>query len=358
MVVWIQNPFDNLPGEGFRKMRYSLMACALADLGHDVTVWTSDFSHARKSKREIVEPAIDPRVKVRLVGTVPYSRNVSFKRVWSHLSYARSWLKEARAVCDAGERPSLIITSFPTITAADAALRLGRSVGAKVVVDVQDAWPETFQRILPRWALLPLKAKAKSIFRRADLVTGVCERYRKLTGRADYYKAYLGIELGVEKHVERAKAKAPLRMAYIGGTGVTYDLSTAGRAAADLGMELLVAGGKNPLGRQELEEMLSSCDVGLVPMDDASWVGIPNKIFDYAKAGLPIVSSLKGESAELLEKYACGATFQSGDAESLANAVRLALGSERGASRRMCENEFDASRIYADYALKVSAICS
>ena len=26
MVVWIQNPFDNLAGEGYRKQRYWMMA--------------------------------------------------------------------------------------------------------------------------------------------------------------------------------------------------------------------------------------------------------------------------------------------------------------------------------------------
>ena len=34
----------------------------------------------------------------------------------------------------------------------------------------------------------------RSIFREADVVTGVCDRYRDLVGRDDYYRAYLGIE--------------------------------------------------------------------------------------------------------------------------------------------------------------------
>ena len=49
MTVWIQNPFDNLPQEGFRKQRYWLMAEAFVRAGHDVVYWTSDFSHARVS---------------------------------------------------------------------------------------------------------------------------------------------------------------------------------------------------------------------------------------------------------------------------------------------------------------------
>jgi len=70
-----------------------------------------------------------------------------------------------------------------------------------VVVDVQDAWPETFERLLPRsfrWlahlALCPLRRRAQRVYREADIVTGVCDRYRELTGRDDYYRAYLGVE--------------------------------------------------------------------------------------------------------------------------------------------------------------------
>jgi len=49
--IWIANPFDNLPPEGGRPQRYWLMARAFARAGHRVTLWTSDFSHARKAPR-------------------------------------------------------------------------------------------------------------------------------------------------------------------------------------------------------------------------------------------------------------------------------------------------------------------
>ncbi len=349
MVVWIQNPFDNLPGEGFRKMRYALMAEAFARAGHDVTVWTSDFSHSRKSRRAIVGSAFAPPVACRFVPTPAYSRNVSLKRVVSHLVYARRWGAAARSAYAAGERPDLLVTSFPTISAAGAVLDFGRRVGCRVVVDVQDAWPETFERILPRWTLAPLRREARRLFRGADLVTGVCDRYRDLVSRTDYFRAYLGIETSSARPSRRVAPSRGVRIAYIGGMGRTYDLETARRAAQILGAELCVAGGSNPLGREALEDFLSRCDVGLVPMDDSAWVGIPNKMFDYAKAGLPVVSSLGGESAALIEKYGCGAIFRAGDPESLAAAVRAALECSAGASLRMCECEFDAVRIYDGY---------
>ena len=197
MTVWIQNPFDNLPHEGFRKQRYWLMAEAFARAGHSVVYWTSDFSHASKRKRVFRESPAAPGIELRLVPTRPYRRNVGLARVLSHRRYARDW---PRLCCGAG-RPDVVVSSFPTIAAAAAALEVGRRAGARVVVDVQDAWPETFERLVPRplralarLALAPLRARARRIFREADVVTGVCDRYRALVGRDDYYRAYLGIE--------------------------------------------------------------------------------------------------------------------------------------------------------------------
>ena len=197
MTVWIQNPFDNLPHEGFRKQRYWLMAEAFARAGHDVVYWTSDFSHATKRRRVLSEPVCSRGIELRLVPTRPYRRNVSLARVVSHRRYAKDW----RRLCEGAGRPDVVVSSFPTVSAAAAAVAVGRRAGAKVVIDVQDAWPETFERLVPRplrglarLALLPLRAKARRIFRDADVVTGVCDRYRALVGRDDYYRAYLGIE--------------------------------------------------------------------------------------------------------------------------------------------------------------------
>ena len=348
MVVWIQNPFDNLPDEGFRKMRYALMSEAFLRAGHEVVRWTSDFSHAMKRRRAL-DGAAASREGVRLVKTPPYFRNVSLRRVASHVVYARRFERDAvRAVAEGLPRPELVVTSFPTISAAAASVRLARRFGATVAVDVQDAWPETFERILPRWTLALLRAKARSVFIEADFVTGVCDRYLELTGRDDYHRAYLGIELGERPEPPHSRT-GRRRIAYVGGMGRTYDLDTVRAAAESLGMDLAIAGGDNYLGRTELEAFLAGCDVGVVPMADDSWVGLPNKFFDYAKAGLPIVSSLGGEAASLLGKYGCGATYRAGDAASLADAIGAALRCEPLASRRMCEAEFDAASVYDAY---------
>lgn len=375
MLVWIQNPFDNLPPEGFRKQRYWMMAEAFVRAGHEAVYWTSDFSHARKaSRRNVGENGKMPIV--RLVPTLPYMRNVSVARIRSHCAYAREW--QRLALSQSSQRPDLIVSSCPTLSAAAAALEVGRELGSKVVVDVQDAWPETFERLAPRGlrglahlALLPLRQKARRIYREADLVTGVCDAYRTLTGRSDYYRAYLGIECGdsvvpPSRPECFAGSSSSVRLVYSGGLGPTYDLKTLVAAVeANREMTLDVAGFGDfscncprvkfhgALSAPELQRLFSTCDMGVIPMNGDSCVGLPNKIFDYAAAGLGIVSSLDGESAELLKRYRCGTTYNPGDVASLTAAIRKATTLARGASRTMCAAEFDARVIYDAYVSHV-----
>ncbi len=388
MVVWVQNPFDSLPGEGSRKMRFWLMCEAFVRAGHRVTFWTSDFSHATKAPRRFVgDPSAGAAFDVRLIPTRPYARNVSWARVRSHVAYARAWRRLATA--PGVEAPDLIVTSMPTLSAADAALALGRHFGARVVLDVMDAWPETFERLVPpplrglaRLALAPLRRKARRLYRAADLVTGVCARYRELTGRADYRLAYHGIELGTCDFSSPPRPsrlscpnlgipKATLRLVYAGNLGRTYDLATVVAAVrAHPELELDVAGfgafacdcprvrAHGLLSEADLQTLLAAADVGVIPMAADSWVGVPYKFCDYARAGLPIVSSLGGESTDLLVRYRCGVAYRACDADSFVGAVRRAASLERGASRRMCEEAFDAMRIYDGYVRRAVAVAA
>ena len=386
MIVWIQNPFDNLPCEGYRKQRYWMMSEAFVAAGHRVVLWTSDFSHATKKKRAVggekLTAAGGGAFEVRLIPTLPYSRNVCWTRVRSHRAYAQGWERLAAESVRNGElqKPDVLIVSAPPVATGAAAIRLARQFGARLVVDVQDAWPETFYRLLPRglgWAgdllFASMRRDMRRLYRAADLVTGVCDRYEGLVrgyGAKRYFRAYLGIEGGRAADGRREpEGNGPLRLAYVGNLGASYDLKTvvAGvrllNAERGGGVTLDVAGfgGTVPkdaavrfhgmLGQEDLRELLANCDVGVIPMKSDSFVGIPNKLCEYAAAGLRVVSSLEGETAALIERYGCGATYRWGDAASLAAAVRRAVAAS--SSQSMCAREFDARNIYSDYVTAV-----
>lgn len=415
MTVWIVNPFDNLQLEGYRPQRYWMMSRAFADAGHDVTLFTSDFNHTTKQKRvlgngergigdgECRIPSDLARVSenfsVRFIPTRPYFHNVSIARVVSHRKLASNWLACATKV---EKKPDVVIASLPPIRLPLFAKAYADSVGAKFVVDIMDDWPGTFYRLLPRglrW-LGPLlfsgsRRNVRYLYAHADLVTGVADRYADLAlsaGAKRYLRFYHGIKLA-NSSLQLQLHTSTRSLLYLGNFGRTYDLRTAIEAVAlDPQLTLDIAGkGEQEdalkefaaekgvtdrvrfhgyLNESALAELAATCSYGLIPMSDESCVGVPYKLADYARFGLHILSSLRGESAALLDKYHCGALYTHGDPRSLVEKVaKVGGGGQRNLNSTVppvtCHlppdfpsllSELDATRIYRDYVAEVEKL--
>lgn len=349
MLIWIQSPFDNLPQEGYRRERYWLMAEAFVAAGHEVVYWTVDFNHGTKAKRVMLSSVTVPAISLRLIPVPSYQKNVSIRRIFSHLVYARRLGKAACAEAKT-RRPDLVISATPTLGAAEVMRRLARRMGAKFVIDIQDAWPETFYRLLPsslawlgRVLLAGMLRTARRLYRDADFVTGVSERYRAISGRADYSLSYHGIAASSPFGLNLRPQ--PSSLLYLGNLGAGYDLETVIEAVALSPALTLDIAGYGPkeeslkslvrarkiedrvrfhgyLRADELMRLAASCAVGVIPMRDDSWVALPYKLGDYLAAGLKIVSSLHGECGDLLVREEVGATYDFGSSASLLAALK------------------------------------
>ena len=382
MTVWIENPFDNLPAEGFRPQRYWLMTEAFAKAGHDVTLWTSDFSHAKKAPRILSK--IEAPFRLKLIKTPPYSGNVSFRRIASHRAYAANWLADARAEAKESGKPDVIIISMPPLSTADAALAMKKEFGAKIVVDVMDAWPETFERLFPAplkflsaLALLPLRRAAKRAYRGADLVTGVCDAYGDIArknGAREYARFYHGID--TSKARAASAQRPPLSFVYAGNFGRGYDLSAAIKAVLeneDATLDIAGAGEREAewralaahsprirfhgyLSGDELDKLLDSASIGIIPLSDNTFVGLPYKLGDYAAHNLRMVTSLRGECAAILERHNAGAVYDAKDPSSFMAAAKKVQASTPDFATLL--SELDAEKIYATYVDRISALAS
>jgi glycosyltransferase involved in cell wall biosynthesis len=125
--------------------------------GHDVTWWTATWSHRRKAIRTApLGIREDEGFAVRLVATRPYDKNVSLARLNSHKDFGRTFERLANEGVSSGQldRPDIILASLPPLESPEAGLRLARKLDATFILDVQDLWPETFERLLPGPGLL------------------------------------------------------------------------------------------------------------------------------------------------------------------------------------------------------------
>lgn len=362
MIVWIVNPFDKLPGEGGRPGRYWTLAEVLSRRGHDVVWWSSSFSHGLKTRRKLKNTSDGPCL-VRFINAKPYKRNVSFARIVNHRQFASRFYQVATE--ELRERPYLrpdrIVVSLPPISPANLAIKLRDEWGGKVIVDIQDAWPETFYRLIPgtgkvhdylsKLILSPWHRQAQHAYMNADAITAVAQTYVDLSGASDREQpscvVYLGAPFEQLDSSLRSDRKSvfPFTFVYLGSMSMNYDLETVLEAArlimqANHSFRIVIVGrgpNEEKLKRRNKElslesiiefrgyleydqvvKVLGESHCALNTIMPESWCAMPNKVADYFGAGLPVINSIPGELAELIKTNDAGAYYHARDPESLA----------------------------------------
>ena len=389
MLFWLNSPFDPLPLEGGRALRYELLARALSALGHNVVWWSSDFHHLRKVKRSLDSVYAVDGYQVRLVPTLPYRSNVGVKRIVSHRRYAEKWRMLADKALISGEleSPDAIILSMPPLGLFDAAEYFRKTYGSRIIVDVQDAWPENFYALMPRVPRLVLERifatfeqSARRAYVGADRISAVSAKYLKLAQSYGSEVPSQVFPLGgklpeLEKKSESDRERT-LRLIYVGNLGASYDLRTmlegVGKlisSGCDISLDIAGDGSERKfvssfaerigqricfhgyLDDKRLDAVMRQCDVGIIPMRSEMLVAVPNKLIDYSGYGLAVINGLASETGELLESYECGVNYEPGNVRSFTNAVccyvtdREMLKQHQLSARRMAEERFDADKI-------------
>lgn len=404
MRIWVVNPFDPIPGDTVRPGRYARICELLAERGHEVTWWSSNFFHMLKQRRSPDREERRPRhnFRILLLPTPPYRKNVSLRRVYSHIVFARQFVRAGLHEA----MPDLILTSFPPIESSFQAVRRWGARGTRVVIDVQDLWPESFEFLFPRWlrpparvCMAPLRQAAEKVFWGADAIIAVSEAWLSYglhhAGRA---LPSLVLPLGVDLQAfdNSGGGPPPLqspreRSATFAGTiGRGYDLWTVLKAARveqsrgdaitfriagegpdlprlrlageRMGLRNVVFHGLLPFG--EMTRLLRSSMVGLNVISQETLAPLGNKLFDYLAAGLPVLNSSPGEAAELLEKEEIGLTYPAGDAAALSEGLMALLGDQErweqmsARARRLAVDRYDRQKIYRRIGPFLEGVCA
>lgn len=400
--IWLITTGEPLPLEAERPHRTGMLANKLVDAGHDVTWWTTTFDHQTKSFLYRRDSRLSLRAGVELVllhGRTPYWRNVSVRRLINHIQVARSF----RCRAALAPRPDVIVCSFPTIDLSREAVRFGRARQVPVVIDVRDLWPDIFVfpfpppfRSLVRTALIPYFCWTKEVFSNCDAIVAVSSFYldwglrngkrthtpservfplgypppETRLGNLDEQKAYF-----TQQGINPAKKT----VWFVGTFGRTYDLLPIIECARSMkdnrNVQFVITGDGEKrrlwqnaasgldnvfftgwVSGDKLEYLMRLATVGLMTYAPDAPQGLPNKIFEYMAAGLPILSSLRGETRKLLEYHRIGFTYDPQDPADALAKLRVmisdsTLSQEMGEkARRLFESEFSADRVYGQYA--------
>jgi glycosyltransferase involved in cell wall biosynthesis len=406
MKVWIVEASEPLPtiDGNFRDFRCGMLARTLVARGHKVLWWTSTFSHMSKKHRlrESRTISFQDGLQLRLLHGLGYQKNTSPKRILHNRETAIRFFREA---LQSPVSPDVIFCCLPTLELSEKAVQFGRMTGIPVIIDIRDQWPDHYLTLVPQRLRAVFKIVLASEFRRVHSIL------RKATGISAISNTYLSWALA---YADREKTSLdgvffigyPLKsqlddivikmrreeliaqynfspekltLTFVGTFCSSYALETVIKAAhvlnqsieqdvrfvligdGDKGTDLRAqaAGLKNVVftgwfDQASITAMLGLTSVGLAPYRDDASMSLPNKPFEYMAAGLPILSSLRGELEELLRDHQIGRQYRAGDALSLVEELRWFVShpeerAEMGRqSRMLLEDRFSAETVYAD----------
>lgn len=370
--------------------RFVYLASMLSER-NEVEIITTTFLHIRKCQAKHIPDFVEG-CKITALHEPGYPRNVCLRRFASHYKLSvniKEYLYQRK-------KPDIIYTAVPSLSVASEVAKYCRKENVKLIIDVQDLWPEAFEMVfhvplLSDMFFYPMKRQADRIYALADEIIAVSRTYadRALRVNKKCVEASV-VYLGTDKNAfdEYANAYVPLnasdksrgkvlRLVYVGTLGHSYDISVVLAALRELSDDEIkvvqfIVIGDGPKRKQfeqeavglpviftgmvsyaEMVGLLCRCDIAINPIKKRAAQSIINKHMDYAMAGLPVINTQEcTEYRHLLEEYNCGINCICGNSKSVAEAIRHLMSDEilrkkmGERHRKMAEVLFDRGQSY------------
>lgn len=309
-------------------------------------VVTTDFNHGKKRYYEADEAGHPNQITLHVPG---YKKNLSIKRIWSHLMFARQLRKYLNSL---EEKPSVIYCTMPTSSSAYVCAKYSKKHGIKFVIDVIDLWPDSLLPLVKGKAVIkallyPWTYLTRYAYQSANVIMGESVKYaneaKKYNQKADVYPIYLGVDMQIvnkvkaEKPVLLEKPEDEVWIAYAGSLGVSYDFNALLDAAKSIhgrykyklwfvgdgvrrneietyiknnGLNAEITGF---LSYDQLLGYLSYCDIAINIFRNNTKVVYSYKFNDYVAMDSFVLNSLEGETAQMVDEYRIGRNFNFSD---------------------------------------------
>jgi glycosyltransferase involved in cell wall biosynthesis len=406
LKIWLIQLGETYP---FQKkhplMRSGLLLDELYSRGHEITWWGTSFVHLLKKELVGNDANINYKKKytIKLLHANKYKRNISLTR---YLHYRKVEKKFTRLI-QHEEKPDIIIAILPVHGLAFQAVKFANNNNIPVIVDVGDLWPDYFLTKVPRllrlfayWVLRRDFFKAKYALQNTTAITAVSKTYldwgllkanrsKKNFDRVFYigssYADFLDDKkYAVSTELLKHEFNVPVNsivVLFIGSFGESYDLHTIVNAAQKMHSEnqnkihFILAGDGQYLpiikkegsklnnitltgwvNSEQIGKLLKIADIGLVPYTEVAPQSLPNKPFHYASAGIPVLSSLRGEFEAIRQKYNIGENYLPGNTNSMCESLKKMTVSPKRLlqqgenAKKLFDNEFNADEIYREFA--------
>lgn len=306
---------------------------------------------------------------------------------------ANKYIRKNRMEFDA-----ILVFEISPITQAYPALYCKKKYGGKVLLWVQDLWPESVTAaggVTNKFVLGILDRMVKRIYKKCDVLMVQSEGFKEsILSKGDFESKIVYVpnwaeDLYLEKkkvNEDAIKASMPdgFKVMFAGNVGEAQNVDAIIKAAnetrdineikwiivgdgrARTGVEeevkrLGLTGTVKFMGRHPMAEMptfFSYADVMIVSLKDEYIFSltVPAKTQSYMASGKPIVSMLNGEGNKIVEKAGCGLTAASGDFKTLAENVKKLYHTDKAELERMGQRGLDYYKSHFDKNTVVETI--
>lgn len=340
---------------------------ALAERGHEVEVLTgfpnypSGEVYPGYRVRFYQKETMDGGIRVHRVALYPSHDKSALRRILNYLSFSLSTFVLAPWLV---EKPEVVYV-YNLVTLGPTAFLLRFLFGAKVIIDVQDLWPESVDNskmLSNRRALNILDKICNWVYRRADLLTvlspgfktelikrgispkkieiiynwcdetgivmdesmTVSEKYSEYANKfVVLFAGTMGTAQGLDallECAERAKEVLPdIQFVLIGG-GV--ERPRLQRQAEKMGLDNVIF--LPPRSMETMGEIFTLADVLIVHLKDSPLfrITIPSKTQAYLYAGKPIIMAMHGDAADLVFRSGGGLICQPDNPQEMVNSIK------------------------------------
>ncbi len=301
---------------------------------YDVQIFLSDFDHIKKEK------CVIPRESCNYIETKIYKKNLSFKRIVSHLDFSAKIYKQMEKY-----KPDLVYALVPPNSVADSCRKYKeKEKNVVLILDIIDMWPESmpvaiFEKnfFYRKWVGMRNKALVVS-----DYVFTECKIYAECLENClnkNHETLYLYKNFTKEELLYRKTKLQQLKISddnsicigYLGSINHIVDIEGIKNIVRELkknytvNFKIIGDGEKREeflrtlseeqikieyygkvFDEKEKMDILINCDYGVNMMIDKVKVGLTTKSIDYFSYGLPIINNIKGDTWNMVKENSLG----------------------------------------------------
>ena len=315
------------------------------------------------------------------------------RNYWSFVVNAKKFIRRNRMEFDA-----ILCFEVSPITQAYPALYCKKKYGGKVLLWVQDLWPESVTAaggVNNKIALGILERMVKRIYEKCDVLLVQSDGFRQsILSKGNFAQKivfapnwaedlYLEKKM-IEKEAISAMMPDGFKVMFAGNVGAAQDIESIikaanetrdipeikyiivgdGRARAkaeeqvkQMGLEKTVYFmGRHPMA--QMPTFFSMTDVMVVSLKDEYIFSltIPAKTQSYLASGKPIVTMLNGEGSRIVEQAKCGLIAPSGDYKKFAENIKKLYHTDKAELDQMGKNGFEFYKKHFDKKMVVDNI--